>query len=326
MQGLVTVFGGAGFVGTQVVRALAKRGYRVRVACRRTNLAYRAPLMGDVGQIEVMQANIRMPASVERALEGAEACVNAVGVLHEQGRQRFHSLHAQGARNIAEAAARQGVSKLVHISAIGADPRSPARYAASKGLGEQAVREAFPKAVIIRPSAIFGAEDGLFNRFAQMALVSPVLPAPGGGVTRLQPVYVADVAAAVAACVADPAAAGRTYELGGPAVMSLRQLMQTTLDQIQRSRPILPLPWAVAGLLGRLGDLASILPLPIAPPITSDQVRLLKADNVVDPKLPGLAALGVTPTAVEAIIPTYLYRYRPGGQFAEAALVPGVRN
>ena len=324
MQGLVTVFGGSGFVGYQVVRALARRGYRVRVACRRTNLGYRAPLLGEVGQIDVMQANIRMPGSIDRALEGAEACVNAVGVLHEHGRQRFHSLHVQGARNIADAAARQGLSRMVHISAIGADAAGAARYAVTKGLGEQAVREAFPMAVIVRPSAVFGPDDGLFNRFARMAVTSPVMPLPGGGTTRLQPVFVGDVAAAVAACVAAPASAGKTYELGGPAVLTLRQIVEMTLEQIQRPRVLLPLPWGVAGLIGRLGDLASVLPL--QPPITSDQVELLKRDNVADPKLPGLAALGVVQTGVEAIIPTYLYRYRPGGQFADAPVVSGSRG
>ena len=316
MQGLVTVFGGSGFVGTNLVRALARRGYRVRVACRRTNLGYRAPLMGEVGQIDVMQANVRVPGSIDRALEGAEACVNLVGVLHEHGRQGFRSLHAQGARNVAEAAARQGIARMVQVSAIGADPQSPSRYALTKGLGEQAVREVLPKATIVRPSVIFGPEDGLFNRFARLALVSPVLPLPGGGGTRFQPVFVGDVAAAIAAAVADPAAAGRTYELGGPDVFTLRELMRMTLDQIQRERLLLPLPWPVAGLLGKLGDLASVLP--VAPPITSDQVEQLKRDNVADRALPGLAALGVSaPTRVEAVIPTYLYRYRRGGQFAE---------
>jgi len=326
MQGLVTVFGGSGFLGAHVVRALARRGCRVRVACRRTNLAYRARLMGDVGQVDVMQANIRAPASIDRALDGAQACVNLVGVLNEHGRQRFHSLHAQGARNIAEAAGRRGISRMVQVSAIGADPLSASRYAMTKGLGERAVREALPKAVVVRPSVIFGPEDDFFNRFARLALASPVLPLPGGGATRLQPVFVGDVAAAIAAAVADPAAAGKTYELGGPAVFTLRELMQMTLDQIQRQRILLPLPWAVAGLLGRLGDLASVLP--IAPPITSDQVEQLRRDNVADKALPGLSALGVAPaTAVEAIIPTYLYRYRRGGQFADdVPLVSGARG
>jgi len=317
MQGLVTVFGGSGFVGRQTVRSLAKRGLRVRVACRRPNLADRMRLLGDVGQIEIMQANIRMPASIDRALEGAEACVNLVGVLYETGRQRFHSLHDQGSRAIAEAAARRGISRLVQVSAIGADADSPSKYARTKALGEAAARAAVPKAVVVRPSVVFGQDDDFFNRFAAMALVSPVLPLPGGGASRFQPVYVGDVAAAIAACVVDVDLAGRTYELGGPSTYSFRALMELTLAQIQRRRILLPLPWPLAKLVGSLGDIQASI-LPIAPPLTSDQVELLKSDNVANPVLPGLAALGVTATAVEAIIPTYLYRYRRGGQFAEA--------
>lgn len=319
MQGLVTVFGGSGFIGRHVVRALAKRGYRVRVACRRTNLAYRSPLMGDVGQVEVMQANLRVASSVARAVEGAEACVNLVGVLQERGRQRFMSLHGQGARNVAEAAARAGIRRLVQVSAIGADASSPSRYARTKALGEAAAREAVPSAVVLRPSVVFGAEDDLFNRFARMALVSPVLPLPGGGGTRFQPVFVGDVASAVAACLDDPSTAGRTFELGGPEIYSFKELMQLTLAQIQRQRILLPLPWPAARLVGLLGDLAAPL---IAPPLTADQVALLRSDNVADPSVPGLAALGVRPTAVEAIVPSYLYRYRKGGQFADE--VPAV--
>ena len=322
MQGLVTVFGGSGFIGRQVVRALAKRGLRVRVACRRTNLAYQARLLGDVGQIEVMQANLRVPSSVDRALVGADACVNLVGVLYEHGRQRFQSLHAQGARVVAEAAAARGLGKLVQVSAIGADAHSKAKYARSKAQGEAAVRQVMPSAVIVRPSVVFGQDDDFFNRFGRLATLSPVLPLPGGGVTRFQPVFVSDVAAAIAACVADPSTAGKTYELGGPSVFSFRELMQLVLAETQRNRLLLPLPWSVARVIGALGDLqASVLPL--TPPLTSDQVEMLMVDNVADPKLPGLATLGVRPTAVEAIVPTYLYRYRKGGQFADAPMVSG---
>lgn len=322
MQGLVTVFGGSGFIGRQVVRALAKRGHRIRVACRRTNLAYGARLMGDVGQIEVVQANIRMPSSVSRAMEGADGCVNLVGVLYEHGRQRFQSLHAQGARAVAEAAAAAGVSRLVQVSAIGANAESASKYARTKALGEAAAREAVPSAVIVRPSIVFGPEDDFFNRFARLATISPVLPLPGGGSTRFQPVFVGDVAAAIATCVADPACAGKTYELGGPAVFSFKELMQLVLRETGRGRLLLPLPWPVAALVGAIGDLQSSL-LPIAPPLTSDQVELLRSDNVTDPKLPGLAELGVRATSVEALVPTYLYRYRKGGQFAEAPMASG---
>ena len=321
MHGLVTVFGGSGFIGRQVVRALAKRGLRVRVACRRTNLAYRARLLGDVGQIEIEQANLRVPSSIARALDGAEACVNLVGVLYERGRQGFESLHAEGARAVAEAVAAAGVRQLVQVSAIGADPNSAAKYARTKALGEAAAREAVASSVIVRPSVVFGPEDDFFNRFGRLAASSPMLPLPGGGATRFQPVFVGDVAAAIAACVSDEACAGKTYELGGPAVYSFKELMQLVLKETQRSRLLLPLPWGAASLVGAFGDLAASL-LPIAPPLTSDQVKLLHADNVANPKLPGLADLGITPTAVEAIVPTYLYRYRKGGQFAGEPLPP----
>ncbi|WP_375269747.1 complex I NDUFA9 subunit family protein, partial [Phenylobacterium sp.] len=211
MQDLVTVFGGSGFVGTQVVRALARAGLRVRVAVRRTNVAEGLRLLGDVGQIQIVQANIRNPESVARALEGAQACVNLVGVLYEAGRQKFASLHAMGARNVAEAARAAGVTRLVQMSAIGADAQSESKYARTKAEGEAAVREIFPDAVIIRPSIVFGPEDDFFNRFARMATLSPALPLIGGGKTRFQPVYVGDVAQAIARALRDPACAGQTY-------------------------------------------------------------------------------------------------------------------
>lgn len=315
MQGLVTVFGGSGFVGGQVVRALAKAGYRVRVAVRQPNLAYRMRMLGDVGQIEVVQANVRVPASVARALDGAEACVNLVGVLWESGRQKFQSIHAMGARNVAEAAAKAGVTRLVHVSAIGADVDAAAKYARSKGEGEAAVRAAFPGATIVRPSIVFGPEDDFFNRFAQMATLAPVMPLVGGE-TKFQPVFVGDVAAVIAKAVASPAAVGVTYELGGPTVYTMREILELILTETGRNRPLLPVPWPLAGLIGALGDLqASVLPL--APPLTTDQVEMLKSDNVADHGLPGLAEAGVAATAVEAVVPTYLYRYRKGGQYAE---------
>jgi uncharacterized protein YbjT (DUF2867 family) len=315
MQGLVTVFGGSGFVGGQVVRALAKAGYRVRVAVRQPNLAYRMRMLGDVGQIEVVQANVRVPSSVARALDGAEACVNLVGVLWESGRQKFQSIHAMGARNVAEAAAKIGVKRLIHVSAIGADVNSAAKYARSKGEGEAVVRAAFPGATIVRPSIVFGPEDDFFNRFAQMAALAPVMPLVGGD-TKFQPVFVGDVAAVIANAVASPAAVGVTYELGGPTVYTMREILELILTETGRNRPLLPVPWPLARLIGSLGDLqASILPL--APPLTTDQVEMLKSDNVAASGLPGLAEAGVVPTAVEAVVPTYLYRYRKGGQYAE---------
>ena len=323
MQGLVTVFGGSGFLGMQVTRALAKRGYRVRVACRRTNLAYRSPLMGDVGQIQIVQANVRVPSSVERALEGADACVNLVGVLFEQGRQRFHSLHAQGARSIAEAARARGIGTLIQVSALGADAQSASKYARTKAEGEAAARAAVPSATVVRPSIVFGQDDDFFNRFGALAARLPALPLPGGGHTLFQPVFVGDVAAAIAACLENAATAGKTLELGGPTVYSFKELMQLVLKQTQRERLLVPLPWPLARIIGAVGDVVAASPF--APPLTSDQVELLTQDNVCSGALPGLTALGITPTAVEAVVPTYLYRYRKGGQFAEEMpLIPAV--
>ena len=317
MQGLVTVFGGSGFVGAQAVRALAKRGYRVRVAVRRPGLAYKMRMLGDVGQIEVVQANVRMPASVARALAGAQACVNLVGLLHESGRQKFQSLHAMGARNIAEAAAAAGVASLVQVSAIGADADSTAKYARTKAMGEAEARQAFPGAVILRPSIMFGQGDHFFNRFGQMAALSPALPLVGGGETRMQPVFVGDVGAAIAACVSDPSTAGKTYELGGPAIYSFKALMQLILRETGRSPQLVPLPFPLAKLIGTAGEIAARV-LPFPPLLTADQVELLRVDNVVSDGALGLADLGVEPTPVEAIVPSFLFRYRKGGQYAEA--------
>jgi uncharacterized protein YbjT (DUF2867 family) len=318
MQGLVTVFGGSGFIGAQVVRALAKRGYRVRIAVRRPNVSYRMRVLGEVGQIELVQANLRNGPSIARALDGAEACVNLVGVLHEQGRQRFQTLHAKGAEDVAAAAAKLGISRFVQVSAIGADEAGVAKYARTKAMGEAAVRKAIPQAVIIRPSVVFGVDDSLFNRFAGLASLLPVLPLPGGGRTRFAPVFVGDLAQAIANAVADPACAGKTYEVGGPKTYSYRELMELTLAEIHKRRVLLPLPWGLSALIGALAELPSKI-LPFPPVLTADQVELLKTDSVPAPGMPGLKQLGVAePAAVEGVLPTYLYRYRKGGQFAEA--------
>jgi NADH dehydrogenase len=319
MQGLVTIFGGSGFVGAQVVRALAKRGLRIRVAVRNPGRGYRLRMLGDVGQIEVVQANIRNPASIARAMDGAQACINLVAVMRETGRQKFQTLHAMGARNLAEAATAAGVQRFVQVSAIGADPHSRSKYARTKAMGEAEVRAIIPGAVILRPSIVFGPEDNFFNRFGRMASLAPVLPLIGGGATRFQPVFVGDVAAATAAAVLDPAAEGRTYELGGPAVYSFKALMQLVTRETGRRALLVPVPFPVAELIGVASDIVGIL---ISPPLTRDQVELLRSDNVVAAGAPGLADLGIQPTALEAILPTYLYRYRKGGQYA-AALARG---
>jgi uncharacterized protein YbjT (DUF2867 family) len=315
MRGLVTVFGGTGFVGRQVVRSLAKQGWRIRVAARNVGRGYRLRMLGDVGQIEVVQANIRDAASVGRALDGAEACVNLVGVLYESGRQGFATLHAEAAGAIAQAAAARGITSFVQMSAIGADAASPAKYARTKAAGEAAVRAVLPSAVILRPSIVFGSEDAFFNRFAGLTTFSPALPLIGGGHTRFQPVFVGDVAAAVAKVLGEPAAAGRTYELGGPTVYSFRDLLAFILRETGRMRLLVPVPWFAAKMLGAVGDLQAAVPI-IPPQLTSDQVESLRIDNVVADGAAGLADLGIEPRAVEAIVPSYLYRYRKGGQYA----------
>lgn len=323
MHGLVTVFGGSGFMGAQVTRALAKQGYRVRVAVRRPGLGYRLPLMGDVGQIEVVQANLRNPESIGRALDGAEGCINLVGVLYETGRQSFAGLHAQGAEEIAAACAAHGVKRMVQVSAIGADAQSPSKYARTKAAGEAAVRKLLPQAAIVRPSVVFGVDDALFNRFASMASLMPMLPLPGGGDTKFQPIFVGDAAAAIVAALREPSAAGKIFEIGGPDIYTYRQLIELTLAQIHKTRLLVDLPWGLAKLIGRLGDLQAKV-LPFAPLLTADQVELLQHDNIASKSLPGLKALGVSaPVAVEAILPTYLYRYRRGGQFAPEPAVAG---
>jgi uncharacterized protein YbjT (DUF2867 family) len=317
MQGLVTVFGGSGFIGAQVVRALTKRGYRVRIAVRQPNVSYRMRVLGEVGQIELVQANLRNGPSIARALDGAEACINLVGVLYEQGRQRFQTLHAKGAEDVAVAAAKQGITRFIQMSALGADIDSASKYARTKAMGEEAVRKAIPQAVIIRPSVVFGIDDSLFNRFATLASLLPVIPLPGGGETKFAPVHVGDLALAIVNALADPATAGKTYEIGGPKTYSYRQMMELTLTEIHKRRALMPLPWPAASLLGELSELPSKF-LPIPPVLTADQVAMLKTDNVPAPGMPGLKHLGVTdPVAVEGILPLYMYRYRKGGQFAD---------
>lgn len=317
---LVTVFGGSGFVGKYVVRELARRGYRIRVATRRPHLAHELKVMGVVGQVQLVQANLRVEASVERAVEGASAVVNLVGVLAEGGRQTFARLHSMGAETVARAAAKAGAKRFIQISAIGADQDSDSRYARTKGEGEALVKAAFKGATIMRPSIIFGTEDGFFNRFAGMASLPflPALPLIGGGKTRFQPVWAGDVADAVANAIQTPATAGKTYELGGPKVYTFKELMEFILETTDRKRFLIPVPFPIATALGLMGEIAGMLPL-VDPFLTRDQVTQLKSDNVVAPRAKGIEDLGVTPQTVEAIVPAYLVPYRDKGQFHQRA-------
>lgn len=309
--GTITIFGGSGFIGRYVVARLADSGWTIRVAVRRPERAKFLKPLGNVGQIVPVACSVRDQASVEAAVAGTDAAINLVGILHEHGRQRFATVQAEGAERIAAAAAAAGVERFVQLSAIGADENSTAAYARSKAAGEKAVARHLPGAAIIRPSIVFGPEDGFFNRFAAMARLSPVLPLIGGGKTRFQPVYVGDVADAVVAALEAPGSRGRTYELGGPHVLSFRELMELMLRIIRRRRLLLPLPFGLARVMALPAEL-----LP-TPPLTRDQVELLKRDNVVAADAEGLAAFGIRPHSLEVILPTYLDRYRPGGRFTE---------
>lgn len=314
---LVTVFGGSGFLGRHIVRLLAKKGFRIRVACRRPDLAGHLQPLGNVGQITAVQANLRYRDSVDRAVIDADYVVNCVGILFENGRNTFDAVQAFGAKAIADAAKQQG-AKLVHVSAIGADKNSTADYARTKAVAEEAVLKAVKDAVILRPSIIFGPEDGFFNKFADMSRLAPALPLVGGGQTKFQPVYVADVAEAVVKGVVGEIEGGRIYELGGPEVLSFKQCLETMLGVISRSRPLLPLPWAIASMIG---SIVSLIPF-IDPPLTVDQVELLKSDNVVSDQAKSegrdLISIGITPKAIETILPTYLVHFRPSGQYTKA--------
>ena len=309
---LVTVYGGSGFLGRHVVRALARRHYRIRVAVRRPELAGHLQPLGRVGQIHAVQANIRDRASVEAAARGAHVLVNLVGILFERGRQRFETVHTVGAEQVALTAAAQG-ARLAHVSAIGADPQSPSAYARSKAEGERRVLAAQPAATVIRPSILFGPEDDFFNRFAALARISPALPLVGGGHTRFQPVFVGNVAAAIADAVDGTAKSGTIYELGGPDVKTFKELMQFVLRTIERKRLLLPIPFFAARLQ------ASVLQFMPKPLLTPDQVNLLQVDNVVSPQAIAerrtLQGLGIEPEPIEAIVPSYLWRFRKTGQF-----------
>jgi NADH dehydrogenase len=312
---LITIYGGSGFLGRHIVRALAKTGARMRIAVRRPDLAGHLQPLGGVGQIMPVQANVRVPESLAGPAEGADAVINLVGILFQSGKQTFKSVQDEGAGHVARAAKAAGARAMVHVSAIGSNPDSSSLYARSKAAGEKAVRDAFPDATILRPSVVFGPEDQFFNRFAAMARLSPVLPLIGGGGVRLQPVFAGDVAKAVLASLIGEAKPSSVYELGGPEVMTLREVMERVLAYSMRRRALINLPFPLAKLQGAL---LQVLP---NPPLTLDQVRLLETDNVVsDAAMKDgrtLSGLGIDPLAVEAVVPDYLEQYRPKGQFSD---------
>lgn len=315
MSKLVTIYGGSGFVGRYIARRMAKEGWRVRVAVRRPNEAMFVRPYGTVGQVEPVFCNIRDEASVRAVMQGADAVVNCVGTFQKGGKNSFEAVQQEGAERIALIAAEQGVGAMVHISALGADENSESLYAQSKALGEQGVRAHFPNAVILRPSVIFGPEDGFFNKFASLSRFGPVLVLVGGD-TRFQPVYVDDVAQAAVRGVLGQAPAG-IYELGGPDVSTLRELMQQMLDVIRRRRLIINLPFGIGALLGGVFDMLQAVTLGLFTNtmLTRDQVRSLRYDNVAGEGAKSLADLGIKPVALEAVLPDYLWRYRPSGQY-----------
>jgi NADH dehydrogenase len=311
---LITIYGGSGFIGRHLVQALAKTGARMRVAVRRPELAGHLQPLGGVGQINPVQAIVRYPDSLLAAADGADAVVNLVGILFPTGKQTFKAVQDEGARHVARAARKAGARAFVHVSALGADAKSPSVYARSKAAGEQAVRDVFPDAVILRPSVVFGPEDDFFNRFAALARIAPALPLIGGGKTRLQPVFAGDVAKAVIAALTGKAAAGKTCELGGPEILTLKEVMQRVLTYTMRRRLLVPEPFWLAKLQ------AAFLQWLPKPPLTIDQVRLLETDNVVSEAAQKagrtLEGLGIESVAIASVAPEYLEQYRPRGQFS----------
>ena len=310
----VTIFGGSGFVGRAMVRALAQKGVLVRVACRRIELAERVKTAGDVGQVTVMRTNLRMPDSVAAAVAGSQAVINASGIPFQRGRQRYQEVHVGGARAIAEAATAAGVERLIHLSGIGADRRTTTNpYIRSKVDAEDAIVAGFPSATFLRPSVVFGPGDVMFTRMAKIAAMAPVVPVVGDGRAKVQPVFVGDVADAAVAVLGRPETARSVFELGGPTVYTYREIAELTLREIDRRKPIVAVP---AGLMRIAGWFAEFLPVP---PLTHDQVDLLIRDNIVRAGANSLATLGISPTAAEVILPTYLDRFRLGGRYNQHA-------
>ncbi len=317
---IVTLIGGSGFIGRHIVRALAKRGYRIRVACRRPDLAGHVQPLGTPGQIMPVQANVRFPASLAAACDGATAVVSLTGVLSSRGAQSFDAIHIFGAEASARAAKAAKAQVFIQMSALGADADSGSEYGRTKAAGEAKARAAFPGAIILRPSIVFGPEDNFFNQFAGLSRLAPALPLIGGGQTKFTPLFVGDLAEAIARLIDKCEASGLTYELGGPEVFSFKQLMEFTLETIGRKRLLVPVPWPIAKVMGTVMGL-----LPFAP-LTADQVELLKTDNVVSEAAAregrDLTGLGITGRSIQGIVPSYLYRYRRAGQFTVPKGIP----
>jgi len=304
------IFGGTGFIGRQIVRLLAKRGYTIKVASRAPESAYFLKTAGNVGQVVPFVCDYNDDASIRDAVRGCSVVINCVGIKFENGKNGFTRVHTELPRTIAKACTAEHVSRFVHISALGCD-QAHSKYAKSKRNGEMALFENFAKATIIRPSVVFGVEDDFFNMFAKMSVVLPMLPLIGGGETKFQPVYVGDVAEAVLAALQTEQSIGAIYELGGPETLSFREIYQRLFRETGRKKILVSLPWGIAALQGKI---LSLLP---KPPLTADQVETLKTDSVMSGDLPGFAALGITPTGMDVVLPTYLSRYRPGGRFGD---------
>ena len=317
-KGLITVFGADGFLGHFVLRELVKQGWRIRAAVRRPHTAQDLRVIGAVGQIQLVQANIRYKLSVARALDGADAAINLVGILFNEGRQTFDSVHTQGVQNIAEAAKERGITNIVQISALGAGENAQSNSAKSKTEGENILRELVPTANIMRPSIMFGEDDGFFGRFATMSSFAPALPLIGGGNTRFQPVYVGDVAKAIAISV-EKGSNETAYELGGPTSYTFKELMEFMLTTIDKKRLLVPVPWFAANIIGAIGEFIGYLPF-VKPVLTRDQVTSLRSDNIVSPDLPGLKELGIKGKTVEAVMPAHLEKFKKYGQFHQPAI------
>lgn len=307
---IVTVVGGTGFLGRYIVTGLAELGYRVQILCRHPERAYDLKMAGEVGQITAKYADLAKPETLKACFNHSFAVVNLVGLLFEQGSQKFNDIHNKGAETVAKFAYNEGVERFIHISAIGVDRATSSSYARTKYLGEQAVQNAFPDATILRPSVVFGPEDNFYNQFAKLSAISPILPLIAGGKTKFQPVYVADVADAVLTCLDVSETAGEIFELGGAETLTFKEILQSILNTTHRKAKLLPLPTVLAKLMGKTMEVVTKIPFSPAPPLTVDQVRLLSYDNIVSGELPTFEDLGIWPASSDSIVPGYLGHYK----------------